>query len=405
MEPVIIQKGKTNNLLNIARCAVMVSLLGCLAGGHLLCHAQEPEKQKLTFQSVMNRFSLSTNALDWLITVPNLQVEYDLSGGQYNNKSIQLGIRYNWNTWHQKPAYYVFNIMDVRGEYRYHFRFTQRRSDEKFKFFSFERKNPHVERAYYIGAYGSYSTYSVKPAANGIQGWKAGLGAVIGYELPLYEYKKSAVDLDLGLAAGVDFSMYDVYHLSPSHDNYVMSSSGWYVLPMITEIRAAFTFRSSTVKDKYVVRDPQIKEYNNALETIRTNFEGTSRQVFFESKDNRTRELYSKNDSLYRASFVQYVEEEVQNNLNNVKELETGGYLNKQYIKKLENAIQQYGKKCISNFDAEVRKEKAEQMRKEIDEEKEAMKKAFERDRQDRKQEKEDAKNQKKERRDADMHE
>ena len=391
-------------MLNIARCAVMAMLFGCLTWGNLCCFAQEPEKQKITFQSVMNRFSLSTNALDWLITIPNLQVEYDLSGGQYNNKSIQLGVRYNWNTWHKKPTYYVFNIMDVRGEYRYHFRFTQRRNDEKFKFFSFERKHPHVERAYYIGAYGSYSTYSVKPAANGVQGWKAGLGAVIGYELPLYEYKKSAVDLDLGLAVGADFSMYDVYQLSPSHDNYVMSSSGWCIIPMIAEIRAGFTFRRSSVKDKYVVRDPQIKEYNNALETIRTNFEGTTRQVFFESKDNKTRDLFSKNDSLYRASFVQYVEEEVQSNMNAVKQLEEGGYLNKDYIKKLENAVKQYGKKCISNFDAEVRKEKAEIMRKEIDEERAAMKEAFEKDRETKKQEKEDAKNHKKERRDADMH-
>ena len=173
---------------------------------------------------------------------------------------------------------------------------------------------------------------------------------------------------------------------------------------MIAEIRAGFTFRRSSVKDKYVVRDPQIKEYNNALETIRTNFEGTTRQVFFDSKDNKTRDLYSKNDSLYRASFVQYVEEEVQSNMNAVKQLEEGGYLNKDYIKKLENAVKQYGKKCISNFDAEVRKEKAEIMRKEIDEERAAMKEAFEKDREAKKQEKEDLKNHKKERRDADMH-
>ena len=72
--------------------------------------------------SFIERFSLKTNAVEWLLTVPNLQVEFDILPSQYNRHTVQLGAKYNWNTGGKYAPYYVFNVFDIRPEYRYHFR-------------------------------------------------------------------------------------------------------------------------------------------------------------------------------------------------------------------------------------------------------------------------------------------
>jgi hypothetical protein len=106
-------------------------------GGGVSVYAQEPEKERL-----IDRFSFRTNAVDWLLTIPNVSVSFDLFPGEYNKMDVLLGVRYNWNTFHKLPTYYVFDVFDARAEYRYHFRFEQLGSGEKPNFFSLKHGVP-----------------------------------------------------------------------------------------------------------------------------------------------------------------------------------------------------------------------------------------------------------------------
>ena len=90
--------------------------------------------------SLLDRFAFKTNALEWLITIPNFGVEFDLQDSEYNNMTVGLTAKYNWNTthnfdsWSQElnpgpPA--VFNILDIRPEFRYYYRTVKATSKKK----------------------------------------------------------------------------------------------------------------------------------------------------------------------------------------------------------------------------------------------------------------------------------
>ena len=50
---------------------------------------------------LIDRFAFKTNAFEWLITVPNFGVEFDLKNSEYNNMTVGLTAKYNWNTLHK----------------------------------------------------------------------------------------------------------------------------------------------------------------------------------------------------------------------------------------------------------------------------------------------------------------
>lgn len=431
----------------LRRVMAIVALAIPLWGGPAIC-AQEADSTATAEKphtSFFKRFSISTNALEWLLTVPNLGIEFDLSGGEYNNQSILVAAKYNWDTWHQHPAYYVFNLLDVKGEYRYHFRFQQAGKDEKFKLFSLNRKNPRTHLAYYIGTYGNYMQYSVKPGKSGLQGWGASLGGVIGFEKPLYEYDKSSIDLDLGLALGVGFSLFDRYRMSSSGDNYALQGNGWMIMPVLAEVRAAFTWRPVSVKDKYIERDPQIQVYKNKLADIKSNFEiSTNKEAFFDFKVDSlisARNLVSPPDSaekvafrndvymkyikdnsqIYRKDFYKFLETNKQELLAQIRdtvrvdttkagkvivrtEFRTDLGLERSYMQKLQNAIESLTAKAKSDFDAKLSKDNHALINADMKKERERMKAEMEKEREEAKQNKEAEEKKKKEKRDSNMH-
>ena len=354
-------------------------------------------------QRFWNRFAIGTNALEWLFTVPNLQIEYDLadydiSAEKYNNQSILVGVRYNWNTWHQQPAYYVFNVLDVRGEWRFHFP-----KDKPIKLFNkwdWDITQKHPWLAYYLGTYGNWNQFSMKPGPDGYQGWQAGIGAVFGFERKLYEYKKnkSAVDLDLGLAAGVSFSSADRFRLAASQESYTVTGHRYMLLPMIAEIRATFKWRPVSVDYKYVKEDPQITRYRHALEDIRTNFAQTNKQAFDDATSDKDRKIYAQNDSLYRATFVLYLEQNEHDLMGQIEYVD----VDKSYKKKLVNAIKQGTRNALQGFDKEVRKEKQAAIREENEQMKKVMEAQFKAEMEAAREKKQNKDN--KEQRDADMH-
>lgn len=85
-----------------------------------LAGAQETaEKEDYSVRGI-ERWAFRTNALEWLLTVPNFGIEYDLSSSPYNRASVGISAYYNWNTHHTDLPYNVFNVFMVKPEVRYY---------------------------------------------------------------------------------------------------------------------------------------------------------------------------------------------------------------------------------------------------------------------------------------------
>lgn len=200
----------------------------------------------------LDRWSFRINALELLCTVPNFNVEFDVSSSPYNRWSLGLTAKYNWDTWHSVPPALVFNMFEIRPEFRKWFRMKPKEGNDK----------PTRERAFFLGGYASGGTYSIKPGKYGIQGPLFGAGALFGYDFPLYTYRHFAIDFELGVAAGLAVTSYDGYTMNRSNTDYIEApgkSKGWHLcpFPVLSEIKACFVFRTLSIKEKYKKVDSQ----------------------------------------------------------------------------------------------------------------------------------------------------
>lgn len=236
-------------------------------------HAQFAEENGRI--SGLDRWAFKTNALEWLLTIPNIGFEYDLSSSIYNRMTLGIGAKWNWNTSHNYSPSMVFDIFEVRPEFRYYWRHTQRRSgsseNQSFggwlrdKVFTSQRKNPKPWRAYYVGAYASGGTYAMKLGKTGYQGEMYGIGLTMGCGLPLYHYNKGAIDVELGFSVGLAMTSYECFGHNPDGGYYYDLpdlSRNFRVLPypFISEIKVAFVYRSLAIGDKYKKVDYEKKQ-------------------------------------------------------------------------------------------------------------------------------------------------
>lgn len=190
--------------------------------------------------------------MELLCTVPNFNVEFDISSSPYNRWSLGLTAKYNWDTWHNVPPTLVFNMFEIRPEFRKWFRMKPKEGNAK----------PTRERAFFLGGYASGGTYSIKPGKYGIQGPLFGAGALFGYDFPLYTYRHFAIDFELGVAAGLAVTSYDGYTMNRSNTDYIEApgkSKGWHLcpFPVLSEVKACFVFRTLSIKEKYKKVDSQ----------------------------------------------------------------------------------------------------------------------------------------------------
>lgn len=318
-------------------------------GRGVSAYAQEPEgaaKERL-----IDRFSFRTNAVDWLLTIPNVSVSFDLFPGEYNKMDVLLGVRYNWNTFHKLPTYYVFDVFDARAEYRYHFRFEQLGSGEKPNFFSLKRKNPRHHIAHYVGAYANAGTFAFKVSTDGRQGFQGGAGISFGIELPLYQYKKGAIDLDLGASIGAMYNNFNLFTLNGANSAYVNNGKGWAVIPMLSELRATFAWRTRSVRDRYLKDDPEIPRFRDALNSIRGDFASVDKKTFDESRTQKEARELAKSDSLYRTAFINWVNENVEDQKGRVQ------YYNvtPEHEEQLKKEIDKLGQKAIADFEKVIK--------------------------------------------------
>lgn len=301
-----------------------------------------------------DRWAFKTNAFEWLLTIPNFQVEFDLSPSEYNRFTILLGGKYNWDTSTKFAPYFVFNLLDIRPEVRYHFRLGNGKGSASPALLEkLASKKPRPWLAWYAGVYADYGTYSIKPSSKGYQGHQAGIGISGGFEIPLYSYPKGAIDFELGASIGVLATRYDTFQLN--EDSYTYSRVGapddkYHFLPMLTELRAVFAWRHRSVKDRYTSNDPAVENYKMAVSDIATSFDNSTKAAFDNTLDARTLERYQQNDSLYRAEFINSLKETVDFCIRNVEHYK----LDKKRQARLMAQIKRRESELLKDFDQQL---------------------------------------------------
>ena len=224
------------------------------------------EDAKAETISFKERWGIKTNAVDWLLTIPNIGVEFDLGNTIRNKHTVSANLKWNWNTSQKYKPSIVFNLFDARVEWRQYFRTRPRYTSTTLKdgfikylndnIFTTKRKTPRDWRAYYWGVYAHASSYNFKLGKQGTQGNAYGAGISLGYTAPLYGYRNNYVDLELGGSIGMVYTNYDVYEHDAESDCYPRIANkckeGHIMpFPLITDLRVAFVYRFVSVKDKY----------------------------------------------------------------------------------------------------------------------------------------------------------
>ena len=236
-------------------------------------------------------FSFHTNALDWLLTTPNVGVEFDLGRTSRTHYSILLKGRYNWNTHHTTPPRWIYNIGAVSVEARKYWRTGGKWEGHRFRPFSryttldslkesysvgrdttvswprwgfaMLRRNvisgrtfssPRMWRAYYVGVYAGYEKFTCAWDGKGYQGDSYNFGLSGGWSIPLYFFKGGhSIDLDLGLSVGAKMMAYDKFGYEEETGCYVFEgkeSRHFLPYPMVQEISVGLVFRLHSIKDK-----------------------------------------------------------------------------------------------------------------------------------------------------------
>lgn len=373
--------------------ASVFSVEAFAAADTLSVDAREPEffSPKTPF---IDRIAIRTNALDWLLTIPNVGFEFDLNGSEFNSMTFGLSAKYNWNTTHlwrdTKSPYMppvVFNILDVRPEYRYYYRTRKapRQKSGKWNVESFlkDKKNPKTWRANYVGAYVNYATYTFKFGQKGRQGEAVGFGASTGYSIPMYEYKNGAVDVELGFSVGLQMCSKTFFAHNPDGYFYTEVLTNGKAkgrdhlaltpFPVVSDLRVAFVWRHKSIKDK-VKEDDDRNRVERHFNTIKGdyNYDDCTKESLDVMLENTlslsARRTVMANDSLYRQKFMDEVLRQEANLLSFVPMAFPGEFkedprvhsIVKDYEDRLYKLIERGKKDAIRDFERALAESKAD---------------------------------------------
>ena len=276
---ILSQEHKKKRYFFLSRRIVVCFLISItLNSTHAQVQRGKKDDAKAELISFKDRWGIKTNAVDWLLTVPNIGVEFDLGNTIRNKHTIGANIKWNWNTSQKYTPSLIFNVFDARVEWRQYFRTRKRggitkdanlMTRLKETVFTTQRKNPRQERAYYWGVYVNAASYNFKIGKEGRQGNAYGAGISVGYTAPLYGYRNNYIDLELGGSAGLLYTSYDVYtHDAESgcYPRIAEKCKGGHIVPfpLITDLRVAFVYRFMSAGSKYkesVYRRVQLRDF------------------------------------------------------------------------------------------------------------------------------------------------
>lgn len=278
---------------------------------------------KLDSLSLKERFLFRTNTIDWALMIPNAAVEFDLLPYNWSKWTVGLSGRFNGNAKNTFNPYYVYNVNEIKGEVRRYWHTTYQRMNREGvkipfdndwhpirKMLSRQRKNPRMEkRAYYAGAFVSYTDFSIKLGSEGKQGTAMTGGFTIGFQQPLYGYSNgSTLDFELGLSAGVAMLEYDLYKYDRDYGCYpVVGHVNKKIQPVISELRAAFVYRFGRSSDsRYWHRTEIDSIYMARIDSI-LHARENERSDRIREKEARAQEEARMADSLYRVKHMEVV--------------------------------------------------------------------------------------------------
>ena len=231
--------------------------------------------------SFKDRIAIRTNVVDWVLTSPNFAFDYDIVSTAYDKQSVGVGLKYNWNTTHTYIPQRVYNLFDVRFDYRFYWR--QQPFDNRENFYGdWEREwinsskgfdklrarvncfraveKPKTHISLFVGPYLSFSTFSFKLGAaedsKGRQGLAVGAGLTGGVALPLYGYKNgSALDLEFGGSLGCHFASYDFYTVDFDNNEYPKTGHRYLFIPFPSDVRVSLVYRFRSISKQHTEID------------------------------------------------------------------------------------------------------------------------------------------------------
>lgn len=239
--------------------------------------------RKVDTLSLAERISIRTNLTDWLLTVPNIGVEFDLRKENWNRYAVNLNLRYRPRTSGTFVRPFVFNLFEATAEGRVYWRerkaepsgYMKRHRHWIDKLFSCRSIMPsHPRWIFYRGGYVSYSDFSVLLGNKGWQGQAIMAGFTWGFVKPFVAFQNgNSIDMEFGFSAGLSYRKYDRYTVNEFTNCYpVTGKEGWGIAPypVVRDIHAALVYRLGNypIQKKYRWRYDVDLKYHEKRDSI-----------------------------------------------------------------------------------------------------------------------------------------
>lgn len=254
---------------------------------------QRPRVDTLTFAQ---RVSFNTNFVDWALLIPNVGVEFDVRGTNWNRWAVGINARGRWKTTHSFLPSCEYALTGGRIYVRNYYRIRERQQeavpDSTLGFFGklgktykniaggYRKRIKHPKRTYYRGLYLDYSDFSfLFGGSGGHQGTALTVGFTYGWITPMLVFRNgTSLDLDLGISLGACFANEEKFKLSKEDNCYIRTSAKQQrILPMLTELKVGFVYRPNTypITKRYRWRYDTDQHYAERLDSISAERERT----------------------------------------------------------------------------------------------------------------------------------
>ena len=252
---------KTVNFKGLKYCVLLMMLV---SSSCVFAQKKMADDHKLDSLTFSDRISFRTNGFDWMMLLANVGIEYDLGRYNWSRNAIGLNVRANWNTKHTYNPGLVYNLMEVRAEFRNYWHTRKTTNDLGPHRHTYEkilsgrrRRTKHPRTTWYRGGYFAYDDYSFLFGKEGVQGTAYTLGFQYGVIRPLYIFPSGkSVDLDFGFSAGFCLTDYEKFSHDSQTASYIKGENmglKFVPFPVLTEARVGLVYRvgKANVYTKY----------------------------------------------------------------------------------------------------------------------------------------------------------
>lgn len=207
--------------------------------------------------SLAERFSVRTNLVDWVLTVPNIGLEFDLGKYNWSRYAINANIRWRPETNGTYVQAFVANLFEATVEGRQYWRerraepsgYLKRHRHWWDKIMSCRNMSPsHPKWVFYRGVWAGYSSYSFMFGGNeGRQGKALMAGITWGFVKPFVFFQNgNSLDMEIGASIGAAYTKYDKYKRNKEDNCYEKTGNeDWHFVkyPLVRDLHAALVYR------------------------------------------------------------------------------------------------------------------------------------------------------------------